>query len=71
MYPGVDDTSRTVGRGRKTGGEGGQQRRERLGYHQWGQTIMLLKRLAVLGRRLTVGKLAAAIGLDFTRHRRA
>jgi hypothetical protein len=35
------------------------------------QAIMLLKRLAVLGRRLTVGKLAEAIGLDFQRHRRA
>ena len=35
------------------------------------QAITLLKRLAVLGRRLTVGKLAEAIGLDFHRHRRA
>jgi hypothetical protein len=35
------------------------------------QAIALLKRLAVLGRRLTVGKLAEAIGLDYHRHRRA
>ncbi len=35
------------------------------------QAVVLLKRLAVLGRRLTVGKLAEAIGLDFHRHRRA
>ena len=35
------------------------------------QVIRLLKRQAVLGRRLTVGKLAEAIGLDFSRHRRA
>jgi hypothetical protein len=35
------------------------------------QAIALLKRLAVLGRRLTVGKLAEAIGLDYQRHRRA
>jgi hypothetical protein len=35
------------------------------------QAIVLLKRLAVLGRRLTVGKLAEAIGLDYARHRRA
>ena len=31
----------------------------------------LLKRLAVLGRRQTVGKLAEATGLDSHRHRRA
>jgi hypothetical protein len=35
------------------------------------QAVALLTRLAVLGRRLTVGKLAEAIGLDFSRHRRA
>jgi Transposase DDE domain len=35
------------------------------------QAAALLKRLAVLGRRLTVGKLAEAIGLDYQRHRRA
>jgi hypothetical protein len=35
------------------------------------QAIRLLKHQAVLGRRLTVGKLAEAIGLDFNRHRRA
>lgn len=35
------------------------------------QAIRLLKRHAVLGRRLTVGKLAQAIGLDFDKHRRA
>jgi hypothetical protein len=35
------------------------------------QASRLLKRLAVLGRRLTVGKLAEAIGLDYQRHRRA
>jgi hypothetical protein len=35
------------------------------------QAVALLKRLAVVGRRLTVGKLAEAIALDFTRHRRA
>jgi hypothetical protein len=35
------------------------------------QATVLLKRRAVLGRRLTVGKLAQAIGLDFTRHSRA
>ena len=35
------------------------------------QATALLKLLAVLGRRLTVGKLAAAIGLNDRRHRRA
>ena len=35
------------------------------------QAERLLKRVAVLGRRLTVGKLAEAIGLDYQRHRRA
>lgn len=35
------------------------------------QAIRLLKRLAVLGRRLAVGKLAEAIGLDYRQHRRA
>jgi hypothetical protein len=35
------------------------------------QAVTLLKRLAVLGRHLTVGKLAEAIGLDYARHRRA
>jgi hypothetical protein len=35
------------------------------------QAVALLKRLAVPGRRLTVGKLAEAIGLDFRSHRRA
>ena len=35
------------------------------------QAIRLLKCQAVLGRRLTVGKLAEAIGLDFDKHRRA
>ncbi len=35
------------------------------------QATALLQRLAVLGRRLTVGKLAEAIGLDFARHHRA
>ena len=35
------------------------------------QAEALLKRLAVLGRRLTVGKLAEAIGLDYARHHRA
>jgi hypothetical protein len=35
------------------------------------QAVALLKRLAVPGRRLTVGKLAEAIGLDYQRHRRA
>jgi hypothetical protein len=35
------------------------------------QAVALLKRLAVVGHRLTVGKLAEAIGLDFHRHRRA
>ena len=35
------------------------------------QAVVLLKRLAVLGRRLTVGKLAEAIDLDYHRHRRA
>ncbi len=35
------------------------------------QAIRLLKRLAVLGQRLTVGKLAETIGLDYVRHRRA
>lgn len=33
--------------------------------------IALLKERAVLGRRLTVGKLAEAIGLDYLDHRRA
>ena len=35
------------------------------------QAKRLLKGQTVLGRRLTVGKLAEAIGLDFVRHRRA
>ena len=35
------------------------------------QAVALLKRLAVLGRSLTVGKFAEAIGLDYQRHRRA
>jgi hypothetical protein len=35
------------------------------------QAVTLLKRLAVFGRHLTVGKLAEAIGLDYQRHRRA
>ena len=35
------------------------------------QAVTLLKRVAVLGRHLTVGKLAEAIGLDHARHRRA
>ena len=35
-----------------------------------GQAKSLLKCQAVLGRRLTVGKLAEAIGLDFGRLRR-
>ena len=35
------------------------------------QAVALLKRLAVLGRRLTVGKLAEAIALDYAHHRRA
>ncbi len=35
------------------------------------QAVALLKRLAVLGRRLTVGKLAEAIGLDYQHHRHA
>lgn len=35
------------------------------------QAVRLLKQQTVLGRRLTVGKLAEAIGLDFDKHRRA
>jgi hypothetical protein len=35
------------------------------------QATTLLKRWAVPSRRLTVGKLAAAIGLAYLRHRRA
>jgi hypothetical protein len=35
------------------------------------QALAVLKRLSVLGRRLTVGKLAEAIGLDYQGHRRA
>lgn len=35
------------------------------------QARALLRRQAVLGRRLTPGKLAEALGLDFARHRRA
>lgn len=35
------------------------------------QARRLLRLQAVVGRRLTVGKLAEAIGLDFARHRRA
>jgi hypothetical protein len=35
------------------------------------QAVALLQDQAVLGRRLTVGKLAEAIGLDFAQHRRA
>jgi hypothetical protein len=34
-------------------------------------TLLLFKRLAVLGRNLTVGKSAEAISLDYQRHRRA
>jgi hypothetical protein len=33
--------------------------------------VTLLRRRAVLGHRLTVGKLAEAIGRDFMRHQRA
>ena len=36
-----------------------------------GQAVMLIKTLAALGQRLTVGKLAEAIGLDFAKHQRA
>jgi hypothetical protein len=35
------------------------------------QASTLLTLLAVLGRRLTVGKLTAAIGLDYMRHHHA
>ncbi len=35
------------------------------------QAIRLLEQQAFLGRRLSVGKLAEAIGLDFDKHRRA
>ena len=35
------------------------------------QATALLQQQSVLGRRLTIGKLAEAIGLDFARHRRA
>jgi len=35
------------------------------------QAVAVLKRLSVLGRRLTVGKLAEAISLDFRRHHKA
>lgn len=35
------------------------------------QAIQVLRRLTVVGRRLTPGKLAEAIGLDFASHRRA
>jgi hypothetical protein len=35
------------------------------------QATALLARLSVRSRRLTVGKLAEAIGLDYARHRRA
>lgn len=35
------------------------------------QVVALLKCLSVVGRRLTVGKIAEAIGLDFNLHRRA
>jgi hypothetical protein len=35
------------------------------------QAVRLLRHQTVLGRRLTVGKLAEAIGLDFSRHKRA
>lgn len=35
------------------------------------QAVTLLKRLSVVGRRLTLGKLVEAIGLDFNKHRRA
>jgi hypothetical protein len=37
----------------------------------WRQATALLRQQAVLGRELTVGKLAEAIGLDFLYHRRA
>ena len=35
------------------------------------QARALLRHLAVLGRHLTPGKLAEALGLDYARHRRA
>jgi len=35
------------------------------------QAVALLRQLTVLGRRLTPGKFAEAIGLDYARHRRA
>ncbi len=35
------------------------------------QATALLKKTAVLGRRLTIGKIAEAIGPDFDKHKRA
>jgi len=35
------------------------------------QAVAVLKCLSVVGRRLTVGKIAEAIGLDFNKHHRA
>ena len=35
------------------------------------QAVAVLNRLSVVGRRLTVGKLAEAISLDYSRHQRA
>lgn len=35
------------------------------------QAVAVLNRLSVVGRRLTVGKLAEAIGLDYDKHQRA
>ncbi len=43
--------------------------RKRAGLRE--QARSFLKHQAVLGRRLTVGKLAEAIRLDFDKHRRA
>ena len=34
------------------------------------QAVAVLNRLSLVGRRLTVGKLAEAIGLDYDKHQR-
>jgi hypothetical protein len=43
----------------------------RLNYAYDAQAPRLLQRLAVLGSRWTVGKLAEALNLDYATHRRA
>jgi hypothetical protein len=44
---------------------------EPVGAAAGGVRVRWIESLAVLGRRLTVGRLAEAIGLDYRRHQRA